>query len=257
MNINLDAWKEQLLTCKNALCDGKIKVTDINGPVELATVSYAGCNLGITNTQGVVETKIPCGISLLEVSKSKYTQYKDLYSSEELKDKNIYFNTNKIPSVKLNLYNLVLQKIGDTYTVKDVKPNDKELAISVVSGEVNTFGYVSLSEETNSSFLATSTIPPGIVSLSTIVREGRKTLGGITSSYFVPSIDQELWLYSPVLETGIISDKEGADQASEEGSYVFALSNVSVQCGLQISEALPISNQPIDVTKLKTCSVKT
>ena len=160
LNINLDAWKEQLLTCKNALCDGKIKVTDINGPVELATVSYAGCNLGITNTQGVVETKIPCGISLLEVSKSGYTQYKDLYSSEELKDKNIYFNTNKIPSVKLNLYNLVLQKIGDTYTVKDVKPNDKELAISVVSGEVNTFGYVSLSEETNSSFLATSTPTP-------------------------------------------------------------------------------------------------
>ncbi len=254
LQVNLDGWKEQLLTCKNALCDAKIKVADGTGPVELASVSYSGCNLGLTNTEGVLESKVPCGISLLEVSKGGYTQFKDLYSSEELKDKNIYLTSKKIPTVKINLYNIILQENNGKYTVKDVKLNDKETTIAIASENKQT--GITFLEQTTKPFLATDIVPSGIVDLSVIVRDGRKTLGGLLLPYYISSYDQEIWLYSPITETGLISQKtDGADQASEEGSYVFALTNVSVQCGLKLGQTLPISNYPVDIATIKGCVV--
>ena len=57
LKVNLEYFKEDIAVCKQALCDGKVTVIDGNGPVKYAQVTYAGCYLGKTDSQGLLKAR--------------------------------------------------------------------------------------------------------------------------------------------------------------------------------------------------------
>jgi hypothetical protein len=77
--------------CVNdAKCDAKITVKNTTGsPVEGASVGFYTCDVGTTDSNGVVEGKIPCMISELHVYDKGHRSYGDLFRSDELKDKTV------------------------------------------------------------------------------------------------------------------------------------------------------------------------
>jgi len=77
--------------CVNfANCNAKITVkTSDNKPIEGADVTFSECYLGVTDKNGVVESKIPCIISELHVYKEGYRSFGDLFSANEIEDKEV------------------------------------------------------------------------------------------------------------------------------------------------------------------------
>jgi len=269
LEINLDSWRQQLSTCENALCDGKIKVQGTEGPVDLATITYSGCNLGLTNKDGLLETRVPCGISMLQISKPGFTPYRELVSSDELQDKIFNMQSHQISTVKINLFNLILQNNAGTYTVKDVVPNTRTVNLELQSTDLAALGVTKYSEITTANRLVTDNIPVGSIIVSATVSEGEKVLGGFLVSYFLPDFkNHELNVYIPMLDDsvhttkvncqGLISgecEDKALKAAQEQNIYILSLTNTTIKCREQTGEIVPLSPIPIDINKLKTCSV--
>lgn len=75
--------------CVNeAKCDAKITVKDTAGnPVDGADASFYICDIGVTDSSGVVTGKIPCMVSELHVYKTGFRSYGDLLAPDAVADK--------------------------------------------------------------------------------------------------------------------------------------------------------------------------
>jgi len=75
---------------EDVTCDAKIKVKDSEGkPVEGADVIFSLCNIGTTNQDGEIESKIPCIVSNLRIYKEGYRSFgESLVSFSDMIDKN-------------------------------------------------------------------------------------------------------------------------------------------------------------------------
>lgn len=78
-------------TCvADAKCDARITVKNTTGsPLEGADVGFYICDMGTTDTNGVVSGKIPCMISELHVYKKGYRSFGDLLRSDEVEEKTV------------------------------------------------------------------------------------------------------------------------------------------------------------------------
>lgn len=282
--------KREISRCQNPQCDGKIRVEDAEGPLEFARVSYSGCYLGRTDRKGILEGKIPCAISLLDVSKRGHTTHMEMLSSDELADKSVHLH--KIPLIKLNLFNVVFTNQSGTLAIEDVVPNDKSAYIGIVQDNLQENLY------SNDSFLTTEQIPAGPTGLGYIVTQDIKTYGGFGTNYNFPESDKELWIYAPILKDGfelvvpelkltpqesgefsnllVEGDKAKIDSfldrlAIREGvdvneiaqdmdttvayiSTITALRDSLKECGTQINATLPLSEEAVDINKIKGCA---
>ncbi|MCK5023007.1 MAG: hypothetical protein KAS04_02445, partial [Candidatus Aenigmarchaeota archaeon] len=73
-----------------AECNAKITVKNsTDDAVEGADVGFYICDIGVTDSNGVVEGKIPCMVSELHVYKQGYRSFGDLYRSDDIADKPI------------------------------------------------------------------------------------------------------------------------------------------------------------------------
>jgi hypothetical protein len=100
---NFGNQSEYASTCvSNAKCSARVTVKNTTGaPIEGADASYYICDLGVTDSHGVAEGKIPCMVSELHVYKSGYRSYGDLFRSDEIEDKSV-----------------TMEKIADNVTIK-------------------------------------------------------------------------------------------------------------------------------------------
>lgn len=85
----------------DAKCNAKVTVKDSAGtPVEGADVSFYICDIGVTNSNGVAQGKIPCMVSELHAYKEGYRSFGDLFRSDQLQN-----------------IDVTLQKTADKFTI--------------------------------------------------------------------------------------------------------------------------------------------
>ena len=254
VDLNLDYYKEQLEVCQNALCSADLNVRDIEGPVEGATLIFQGCGLGRTDTQGNLKAKVPCGIGLFDVRDVEHKLYSSLKSSDDLNGGVIFIS--RTPTSTFHLYNLEVEKISGeagkpegTYKITKVEENTKEASLVV------DFGGQGFSQETEGSLVVSSTIPAGEVTMSVAVKEAGKDLGGLITYPFITEFDQDYWVYTGLLKSGIDTTKTGEEAALEQFDQLAILSNIVALCGDQIGESLPIASSKVDESKILGCQV--
>ncbi len=286
----IDAWKQQVQTCQQAQCDGTVVVEDADGPLGLAHVNYAGCYLGRTDRNGVLSTKIPCGISVLEINKGDHILFSEVSGSTDLEYKIVHLS--KTPTLKLNLVLVEFSNQLGSLKVDSVESNTKEVSLAFKTGD----NQITL--QSNDGFALTKDVSPGVNSVVSLVRTGTgDTLGGLFADYIVTEGNKELWVYVPVLKDGlgisppslqltpdeesaydkllnegdvqkitafiiktaqskgITQDKIGADTSTiiDATTKISDLSRALTNCGVKLGETLPISDKQIDINKLKTC----
>ncbi len=287
----IDLWKQQVETCQEAQCDGTIVVEDGDGPLGLAHVNYAGCYLGRTDRNGVLSTKVPCGISVLEVSKGDHILFSEVAGSTDLEYKLVHLT--QTPTLKLNLMLVELTNQSGSLKVTNVEPNSKDLSLIFKTGEHQ------VNIQSNDGTALTKDVLPGVNSVVASVRTGiGDPLGGLFTDLLVPEGNKELWVYVPVLKDGlgvssppsleltpeqesefdklldegdsqkitafiiktaqakgISQDQIGKDASvmAEAVAQISSLSGALVNCGIKLDVALPISDKELDLNKLKSC----
>lgn len=84
-------WNHAENPCEAGNCQARIRVLDTDGnPVEGARASFGACQIGgETDSEGLVEGGIPCGIGELNIYHRNYIFHYDLVGSSEIQDKAI------------------------------------------------------------------------------------------------------------------------------------------------------------------------
>ncbi len=272
-------FEEDLKRCASASCPAKITAMDSSGFVPYAEVTYSYCNLGKTDSRGVLETDVPCGIGQLDVFDNGHGFYRSLEGSDSLKDKLVFLS--RQDPIKIHIYNielyLELTQSKTFFKVSDVKPNTESftLAITPPSG-------VPVYVRTNKDEVVTNLIPSDTtITLSSVVQKGDTLLGGTDISGVIPAGTREIWLYNPVLSGGypqkplpnpvdpndpvevkIQKSQDPENQAVLTENLGLAavlrsgLTNVTYQCGLQQNVSLPFGSQSVNITKIKQCAIE-
>ncbi|MBI4020312.1 MAG: hypothetical protein HY367_03185 [Candidatus Aenigmarchaeota archaeon] len=71
--------------CSNPLCAADIRVQDTLGrPLASAGISFLGCAVGETDSQGRFAGKVPCGLGVLQAGREGYDTFGDVVSSSDL-----------------------------------------------------------------------------------------------------------------------------------------------------------------------------
>ena len=287
----IDAWKQQVNTCEKAQCDATVYVEDGDGPLGLAHINYAGCYLGRTDRQGVLSGSVPCGISVLEISKGDHTLYSEVVGSSDLEYKSVHLL--KTPTLKLNLVTVEFTNQSGSLKVSNVESNTKEVSIGFKAGTQET------SMQSSDSIAITKDVSPGSNSVVSVVRSGAgEELGGFFNDYIIGERNTEVWVYIPILKGGLgiapppslqltpreeseydrlldegdsqkitafiikTAQAKGIDQseinsdtspALEFAQKINDLSKAIIDCGTKLGESLPVSEKQIDFDKIESC----
>jgi hypothetical protein len=112
---------DQAELCASMYCSGKITVKDTAGKaIPDAQVSFMGCDIGKTFTDGVLEVPIPCGAGLLEIYKRDYKEYIKSTSYSDLV--NYQATLRSKPDMTINIYKVnVLNLPGTNKFMIDTK----------------------------------------------------------------------------------------------------------------------------------------
>ena len=267
LGIALDSFEEALRRCSTASCPAKITVLDGAGAVEDAEISYSYCRLGRTDRLGTLETNVPCGISMLQVSDKDHKPFNALLGSDSIKEATIFLS--KIGPINLHIYNVefYLDRINNTfaYKVSDVRPNAEKFTLAI-----NGLDQPPVFVESTKSDEQTALIPTNqYVVFSTIVQRGETNLGGFDAFSVIPEGTTDIYLYNPVLKNGIpqnpipnpgVKDDQANFNANAQNLDTItliraALTNVTIQCGRQAGAILPFGSSPANLTRVKGCVV--
>lgn len=102
----------QTLVCASRGCDSGIAVKDSSGaPVPGASVSFMGCRIGLADSNGLVDGKMPCGAGYLEVRKGGYGYHREMLSYSEAEGREVVLYKHPVVSVKL--FEAVVQNHSD------------------------------------------------------------------------------------------------------------------------------------------------
>lgn len=277
LGLVLNFFEDDVIRCNTAACPAKIKLIDTDGPISSADVSYSYCNLGKTDKNGIIETNVPCGISLLEIWDKDHKAYQSLRSSDELKDETIALSKQR--DIKLHIYNMEMQYDPDTeeFRIVDVSPNiyNFTLAVSPLEGIP---AYIKFNTDSQ----ITKLIPTEeIITMNSVVNRGGALLGGTDIIDTVPETITDLWLYNPIIKNGYpsralpnpanpsdpIEVKLQKEQDPENRKVInentanqimirLGLTNVTLSCAAKLNVTLPLSSTSVDPNLLKTCRTK-
>lgn len=267
LGIVLDYFEEDIRKCATASCPAKITVLDGAGSVEGAEISYSYCRLGRTDREGTLETNVPCGISLLQVTDKDHKPFSSIVGSDSLFDTTIFLS--KTGPINLHIHNIefFLDRVNDTfaYKVSDVRPNADEFTLAINALDQPPVFVRSSSHESQTALIPNNQY----VTFSTIVQRGDSILGGFDAFSIVPEGVTDIWIYNPVFKNGIPQQplpNPGAqnDEANfnatarnlEVTSLIrAAMTNVTIACGRQAGAILPFGSSPANETRLRGCVV--
>ena len=268
---------EQDRCVKSALCPVKLTVLDGISPVKSAEVSFAYCDVGKTDKYGVVEGNAPCGVSTLEIRDRDHLPFSSFESSDSLKEGIVFLS--RLSPIKLHIADLEVSKLGDVYSIDDVKPNTRNFSL-VVSVEKEG-KPLQFAVKTGEDSAVTDVIPTGEqINISTVVFTGAQKFGGFdTLVTGLPEGIQELWLYNPVFkepypekplpnppaigdDEDTILQKESDPQNSATitenlggiGAIRLKTNTLTAKCANKLKTFLPVSLAELNTSELKTCS---
>jgi len=234
--------------CSGARCPVKVTVEDSEGePIEGASVSYIGCPLGKTDSDGVVEATAPCGTGTLAVYMHGYAGYEDRHVCSTLSDKTVALT--RMPYKRVRIYEVNINYLSetDTYVIaKDaVGLMNTEFNPNYLHGSTVANLYVSSDERYPVRFTGASGelnyIPAGEYSVVGLLSDDGYTAnyGGFMMSYTLSEDDGDLYIYMPYITSfADISDEDEEEQQTEMVKLYSLLS----KCGLgPISETGPDS----------------
>jgi len=277
LGLVLNFFEDDVIKCNTAACPAKIKLLDTGGPVPFADVSYSYCNLGKTDKDGIIETTVPCGISLLEIWDKDHKAYQSIRSSDELKDVTIALSKQR--DIKLHIYNMEIEYNPDTeeFSIVDVQPNKESFTLAVSSLDGIPV-YIKSSKDTEITRLVQT---EETVILNSVVKRSGLLLGGTDAIGIIPETLTDLWIYNPIIKNGYpstslpnpasptdpIETKLQKEQDPENQKVIQAntanqiliragLTNVTLTCASKLNVTLPISTTSVDANLLKTCATK-
>ncbi|MBL7206019.1 MAG: hypothetical protein ISS36_00300 [Candidatus Aenigmarchaeota archaeon] len=100
-NLDLDPIEDD---CVNLDCSAKITMeNDLGEPVFGARVQFGDCPIGTTNSRGIVEGSVKCGIDMLYVNKEGYDPFRDAFDSDDLEDLELELVRKESETVLFNL----------------------------------------------------------------------------------------------------------------------------------------------------------
>lgn len=217
--------------CSNPQCSADISLKDSLGkPVDYAAVSFMGCSLGRTDSQGILRGPAPCGLGPLQVYKQGYESYGRMQSSDSIRG--LSLTLAKTPAIRLHLYEVIVQNIS-----LNGKYDISQDGISPIA--TNRLVYMNLYDTTNvkayqrgfsaaGNLLNSMPAGPYIITAS-LISAGGEELGAILVDYTLSeSLDgKDLYVYLPdSLDYGKITDE------AEKAGATVTLTNVLTKCGL-------------------------
>lgn len=221
---------EYTRTCvTDANCDARVTVKNSTGdPVEGADVSYYICDMGLTDSNGVVQGKIPCMVSELHVYKQGYRSYGDLFRSDEVLDKSITLE--KISdAITIHLKGIKADASGGSKDTGDFQSyslsgGSHELTDSGYFDDVNLVAFLAFSPSNPNLFtgedtsimianygedgglvsdFAISGLQPIEYNVTAAVADNEtgRPLGYINTSLIITEDDKDIYVYLPVVLT--------------------------------------------------------
>jgi hypothetical protein len=235
----------QAQICANPQCSAQITVKSASGnPVDSASVSFMGCQIGQTNDQGALSAAAPCGIGPLRVYREGYEMYSQMQSSDNLRG--LSLTVPKTPAVRLHFYEVTVENmsLSGKYQILDNSVNPLAQGESVymvfqdTSGKTYQAGY-----NTQSALL--NVIPAGDFVVTATLLSKADELGAIIMKYSITEdMDgKDLYIYLPST-SGYKSITDTAQKASAAAS----LTGVLYKCGYG-----PVAVSEVNV--FKGCSV--
>jgi hypothetical protein len=243
--------------CSNPQCAASITLVSSSGkPIDSASISFMGCELGMTNSRGVLSVPAPCGIGPLQVFKDGYESYSRMQSSDNISDLSV--SVVKTPFVRMHFYEVAVQNM----TLSGRYEISKDAVSALNSGHTIYMNLLDYSENKsyergfNSAGGELSMIPAGNYVIAASVLDKANTLGGIVVGYPISEdLDgKDLYVYLPTtLEYGKIAESCITNdcfigKSPEMGGAAAGLSTVLAKCGLG-----PISTS--EIKGFNGCSV--
>jgi hypothetical protein len=235
--------------CENPQCIGKIKVAGSDGsPIAGAELTFMGCPLGRTGSNGLLEGYVPCGIGPLKIYKDRYGITQVQHSSDELNDTTVTIR--KIPFVNLNFYRVDV--VNDTLTGRFViwpagvqrfnEGTDENESVYMYFFNRDTAGYLDMVYTTTQATMRL--LPPASYAITALLTSSDMMESrGAFNTFFNITEDmdgRDLYVYVPYSYgfKDIKNDTESAKAAS-------ILTAVLYSCGLG-----PISLEQHDTNNL-------
>jgi len=232
--------------CSNPQCTAGITLKDSAGmPVDYASITFMGCDLGTTNAQGVLMAPAPCGLGPIQIYKQGYDTYSRMESSDRLPGLTI--SLLKTPSITAHFYQVIVQNLSlnGKYDISLNAVNALQTGQVVYMNFFDIANVKSYQAGYSTAGGQISGMPAGYYVIGgTLLSKGTE-LGAFIINYSLSeSLDgKDLYIYLPD-ELGYQSLTDSAQKA---GATV-TLTNVLIKCGLG-----PLSLS--EIKNFKGCSV--
>jgi hypothetical protein len=209
---------EYAKVCGNAECDARVSVKNTTGDaIKGADVSFYICDLGVTDSSGVVEGKIPCMASELHVYKNGYRSFGDLFRSDELEDKTV-----------------IMEKISENITIhlKGLRADAKN---PLGDGRFGDYGITDGPEDLSDSGRFDDT---ELVAFISFAPSDPNPFTGEDSAIIIANFDADGNLVSEINITGLQPIPYGvtASVSDNETGRTFGFLNSSITLGQEDSE---------------------
>jgi len=234
---------EQAQICTDSACPVKIKLTGLNGnPIPGADISFMGCSLGETDSQGTLQATGPCGMGPLQIYKSGYSIYDELASYPDLADEEITLLKNI--NAKLFFYDAAFANntITSEYYVESIPllPEGKRVMVSLSKygappGMDTTFQTIF-----DSAAGELKGIPPDLYAISAAILNEDLSVayGSLYEIYYLGEETTELHFYIPT--------EMNFPQTSEEIMIQTAMmSDVLEDCEIGPVTEIPVSEDAV------------
>ena len=178
-------------------------------PIDKASVSFFGCDLGKTDSRGELVAKAPCGIGELEVlSGGNKLPFKNFTSSNNLVDQWVFMP--ELGDVKLKIMNVFVKIDKESYTITGVEPNKDKFVLYVRYNQNAPYEPPPVILDPDKDKVLDEKITKHLipfnafVGLTTAVEQNGVTAGGLDWGLAGPPEDEdaELWLYNMLPEGG-------------------------------------------------------
>ncbi len=236
---------EQQAICEESTCLATIRVRDSQGsPIAGASISFMGCPLGLTGSDGVWDGLIPCGIGPLEIYKDGFNIYDVMSSSTELLDKTV--SLTRMNVITLYFYEVNVQNLS-TQGVYQINP-DGIVPLGTYRKESVLLAMVNTARPFDPRFpqrlfdraSAQMELPAGTWSITAAILQEFVQKGAVATAFTIPEGTRELHIYIPYL-------LQWPTEQAEQTAAALAMNNILVKCGMG-----PVSTSPVQP---KFCSV--
>ncbi|MCX6814164.1 MAG: hypothetical protein NTY20_00720 [Candidatus Aenigmarchaeota archaeon] len=232
--------------CSNPQCAADISLKDSTGkPVDFASITFMGCDLGRTNSQGVLRGPAPCGLGPLQIYKQGYDAYSRMESSDRLAGLTI--SLVKTPAINAHFYEVIIQNLSlnGKYDISQNAVNVIESGHIVYMNFYDMASIKSYQMGYNMRGGQINGMPAGYYVIGgTLLSKGNE-LGAFIINYTLSEgLDgKDLYIYLPN-ELGY----QGITDTAQKAGATVTLTNVLIKCGLG-----PVSLS--EIKNFKGCSV--